>query len=1301
MTEWHHAPRLTFVRNFPARARGLPWFVNVRAFPSSFVRSIGGWRWLAWATLAGVTAVARAATFDPEAGLPLIRNFFPEVYRGHSQIFATTRTPDGVMYFGTYGQIVSFDGERWRQHPVSGTWTRALTVGPDGLVYIGGGNLLGRLEPDAAGGELRFVSLADRLPAAQRGFPTVWNAVTAGDAVLFAIDGATLAWRAGAFRVHPFPGQRPAVRRAGDGVFCHAGDQLVRWNGNDWQPFARSAQLGAVRRITVLPGEAGGWVIALDSGVLLRLAPDGAITSWPTPAAEFLLRAGIRNGLRLADGSYALSTGGEGVLILARDGSPLRRLGAESGLAHAATYGLAQGSEDALWVETANGLSVFDPLAPWTVFDRRNGRPDTIGGEPSRFNGELIITMSDIAPLRLRPAVDPLAAARLEPYVGTRAARLSNMVPMHGGLLSGNERGLVRADDAQQLLHASPSQVEDMRALQQFPGVLVIGMLRGVELVRVAPDFTVTSLGRVPDFELETTNIRETDGRTVWIGTTSGVALRLRIGEDGAPGEASRFDASRGLPPGTGWVKVHRTPAGPLLCVRDGVFRLDATGERLVPDERFARQRPSGVNTLPIEADDAGRFWFQIPGGESGFQMGCLDTRGGGKPNWTLLPPAISNSLGYGGARDISFIRENGREFLWISGVRSTVRIDLSSAPNAPVAPSVVISALVHGSTHWQPRAATLQLPYRRDPLRLQFASPEAALAPVSYETRLLGYAEDWTPATSPEATFTNLIGGPFTLEVRARDALGRTGSMARTTFAVSPPWHRTPAAYAAYGLALFGAVAGFVRWRLNRAEHERRRLEGIVADRTRDLAAARDQAEAASRAKSAFLAAMSHELRTPLNGVIGYAQILQADPRLVSDQRDRVRIVHQSGEHLLRMINDVLDLAKIEAGKLELRPAPFPLRDLIQDVTAAHAPAAHAKRLAFHTEIAPGLAPWVEGDAQKMRQVLDNLLGNAVKFTERGSVSLSVTADDESAPAPPRLVFTVTDTGPGISATDQARLFQPFEQAHDTRSAAPGTGLGLAISRAIVERMGGTLDLTSTPGTGSSFACTVALPACPAPVHAVARPTVTGYDGPRRRVLIVDDHAVNRSLLTDLLTPLGFTCSEASSGEEALARLTAGTEAWPELAIVDLRMDGIDGLELTRRIRALPRGQAVKVILTSASVISFRPEDGRAAGCDDFLPKPFRTADLVEKIGSLLALRWHEVAPAPISIPAVPSDNTPLPAAAAAALRDLLASGDLDAFRAALARERSAHPEAEAQWQALEEAAATFQLSRLRQLLG
>ena len=525
---------------------------------------------------------------------------------------------------------------------------------------------------------------------------------------------------------------------------------------------------------------------------------------------------------------------------------------------------------------------------------------------------------------------------------------------------------------------------------------------------------------------------------------------------------------------------------------------------------------------------------------------------------------------------------------------------------------------------------------------------------------------------------------------MRARDRLGRVTPPAGFTFSVAPPPWLSAWAFTGYGLALLAGVAGLIRWRVGRLERERRRLEALVAERTRDLATARDQAEAASRAKSAFLASMSHELRTPLNGVIGYAQLLQGDARLATDQRERLRIVHQSGEHLLRMINDVLDLAKIKAGKIELRPAPFALVEMINDVAAAHAPAAAAKRLAFHVDLAADLPAWVEGDAQKLRQILDNLLGNAVKFTARGGVTLRVQRDGAN------LAFATIDTGAGIAPEDLARLFQPFEQAGVTRPAAPGTGLGLAISRALVERMGGKLTVASEPGAGSTFSFSLALPALATPATATARPAVTGYDGPRRRVLIVDDHAVNRGLLADLLAPLGFTCGEAKSGEDALARLNSGDEPWPDLAIVDLRMEGLDGLELTRRLRALPRGRELRVLLTSASVLSFNSAEARAAGCDDFLPKPFRTADLVEKIGALLALRWHEVSAAP----AATHSTAPIPDEARAVLRDVLAQGDLEAFRAALARVRADHPGAAARWDELDTAAAGFQLSRLRTLL-
>jgi signal transduction histidine kinase/CheY-like chemotaxis protein len=1263
----------------------------------------------ALALLAPITRAA-AATFDPEAGLPKIQNFPPEVYRGHSQIFATARTADGVMYFGTYGAVVSYDGERWRQFPLPGTWTRALTVGPDGLLYVGGGNLLGRLEPAPLTGELRFVSLAALLPAAQRDFASVWSAATSGSDVLFTLDGAVLAWREGAFRVWPFPGQRPALRAAGPAVFCHVGEKLLRWRDGAWQPFLSDPRLGAIRRLTVLPA-ATGIILALDNGQLLRVADTGAITPWATSANAFLARAGIRNGLRLADGGYLLSTAGEGVLQLAADGTAIRRLAGASGLANSATYGLANGVDDSVWVETANGLSVFHPLRPWSFFDPRNGRPDTIGGEPLRIGRDLVLSMSDVPPRRLVPAADATVGAHLEPVSASASGRVSNGISLHGALLAGAERGVMLLGPESRLIHPTVSQAEDVLALNAVPGVLVVGMLRGIETVRVQPDFTATRLAVVPDFQSETTNLIETGDRTVWAGTTAGLALRLQFDAAGALTRQTVFDATRGLPAEIGWVRVQAYRGEPLVITKQGVFHLDPTGEKLVPDPRFARHFPAGVNTLPIESDGGSRFWFQIRRADGGFEFGCLDLAAPGAPRWTPLPAEIGASLGFSGARSIIFLRENGRDFLWISGTRCTVRHDLGAPLPAAAAPTVVISQLARGDAHWRPRAAPLDLEFSRDPLRILFASPHTVSSPITYETRLLGYDERWTTATAAEATYTNLSGGPFTLEVRARDALGHVGAPARTTFSVAPPWHRTAAAYALYALAAAAAIFVYIRWRLSRGERERARLEALVATRTADLAVARDQAEAASRAKSAFLASMSHELRTPLNGVLGYAQLLQGDPRLAPDQQERLRIVHTSGEHLLHMINDVLDLAKIEAGKLTLRPAPFALGDLLHDIAAAHLHAAGGKGLAFTLDLAPDLPAWVEADAQKLRQVLDNLVGNAIKFTATGTVTLRVhLAPPVSQPSilnsqrhTERVAFAVLDTGPGISTQDQARLFQAFEQADNPHTTAAGTGLGLAISRALVERFGGALTLDSAPGRGSTFAFTLTLPVvAPGLAAASAGRRIVGYSGRPRRALIVDDHAVNRRLLTDLLTPLGFDCADYASPTLALDRLTTGAEPWPDLAVLDLRMPDLDGLELTRRLRALPRGASLKIVLTSASVIAFDPAEATRAGCDDFLAKPFRTADLLEKLGRLLGLTWREsdsAPPFPVAPSAAPA-SAPLPTPVRAALRELLATGDLEAFSAELAKLRSSHPACAPAFDNLAAAAASFQLARLRQLL-
>ncbi|MBI5692518.1 MAG: response regulator [Verrucomicrobia bacterium] len=438
----------------------------------------------------------------------------------------------------------------------------------------------------------------------------------------------------------------------------------------------------------------------------------------------------------------------------------------------------------------------------------------------------------------------------------------------------------------------------------------------------------------------------------------------------------------------------------------------------------------------------------------------------------------------------------------------------------------------------------------------------------------------------------------------------------------------------------------------------------------------------------------MSHELRTPLNRIIGFTQVLLKDRELADRNRERLQIVQNSGEHLLRMINEVLDFSKIEAGRMELSPTAFSLPHLLSDVTTSFAPRFAQKNLAFEAVLAPQLPQTVVSDPVKLRQVLENLLGNALKFTSRGRVRLEV---DPAGAHADGIRFRISDTGPGIAAEDQARLFQPFQQAATGRPPEPGTGLGLAICQRFVELLGGRITLASTPGEGSEFSFTVPLPEVA--TDATRPPSdeagvITGYRGPRRRILVVDDIENNRRVLRELLGPLGFEIHEAADAAATLALVPA---VRPDVVLLDLRLPGLDGFGLARRLRSGQAGASPKLIALSASVLTIDRTEAFAAGCDDFLPKPFRESDLLMRLGLALRLEWiREDAVAP-----PPSAATPPPAAtrlSATQVAELLAHarrGEISALRRRLAEHRG-DPLAER----LEPLAREYRMEAIREVL-
>lgn len=495
----------------------------------------------------------------------------------------------------------------------------------------------------------------------------------------------------------------------------------------------------------------------------------------------------------------------------------------------------------------------------------------------------------------------------------------------------------------------------------------------------------------------------------------------------------------------------------------------------------------------------------------------------------------------------------------------------------------------------------------------------------------------------------------------------------------------------------------------IRRADGEPAHFEGVVIDITarreteRALRAAKEAADEASRAKTHFLASMSHELRTPLNGILGYTQILRRDVALTEKQRGGVGIIHQSAEHLLALINDVLDLAKIEARKLELHPSEFALPEFCQQVAEVFAPRAREKNLRLETSFAADLPLAVLGDAQRLRQVLFNLLSNAVKFTQQGGVIFSI----ERAGGH-RVRFSVSDTGPGISEADQARLFEPFAQLGDLNQRMGGTGLGLNVSRSIVEQMGGRLHVESRIGWGTRFWFDLDLQACANDSDSASGSTspwrLTGYEGERRRILIADDHEPNRTLLLDLLQPLGFEVVTADDGDEAVAR---ALETRPHLAILDVRMPRLDGLSAARQLRERLGEAAPVVIAISASAHDHQHTAALEAGCVAFLAKPFKDDQLFVLLARHLKLTWkvsdsHPPLPAAgeTSPPFAGLPHPPSPAQAAQLL-ELAHRGDVAAVRACAQKFATEDPLLAAFAQQVTELAARFKMKAIRNLVS
>ncbi|BAZ07827.1 ATP-binding protein [Calothrix sp. NIES-3974] len=397
------------------------------------------------------------------------------------------------------------------------------------------------------------------------------------------------------------------------------------------------------------------------------------------------------------------------------------------------------------------------------------------------------------------------------------------------------------------------------------------------------------------------------------------------------------------------------------------------------------------------------------------------------------------------------------------------------------------------------------------------------------------------------------------------------------------------------------------------------------LQQKLKELEIARTAAEAANRAKSQFLANMNHELRTPLNGILGYVQILEREPTTTEKHIKGFRVIHQCASHLLTLINDILDLSKLEAQKMELYPQDFHFANFLASTADICRIKAEQKGVEFKFQPGANLPTAVHADDKRLRQVLLNLLSNAVKFTDVGCVSFRIEVVDDTSLDSERMLrirFQVKDSGIGIAEEKLASIFLPFEQAGKRERNMEGTGLGLAISQQIIQKMGGEIHVESVLGQGSCFWFELDLPLASEWIttEAIADQIVVGYQGERRKILVVDDREENRLVTMNMLEPLGFEVAEAENGQQGL---DIAQKIRPDLIITDVHMAVMDGLEMTRQLRQMVDFAQTPIIASPATLSQVDMQDSVDAGCSSFFPKPLDFNGLLAEIKRLLNLEW------------------------------------------------------------------------------